>query len=61
MRCCRIVNFAVPADDRMKMKESENIDQYPDIDRELKKTGTWGDGDINCGLYTWEIAKGNWK
>ena len=34
---CRIVDFAVPADHRVKMKESEKKDVYFDLARELKK------------------------
>ena len=30
-------NFAVPADHRIKLKESEKKDQYLDLARELKK------------------------
>ena len=36
MRICKIVNFAVPADHRVKLKESEKKDKYHDLDRELK-------------------------
>ena len=36
-RICRIVNFAVPADHRVKFKESEKNDKYLDLTRELKK------------------------
>ena len=36
-RTCRIVDFAVPADHRVKLKESEKIDKYLDLARELKK------------------------
>ena len=36
-RTCRIVDFAVPADRRVKLKESEKKDKYLDLDRELKK------------------------
>ena len=32
-----IVDFAVPADDRIKLKESEKKDKYLDLARELKK------------------------
>ena len=35
-----MVNIAVPADSRIKMKESANRDSYLDFDRELKKFGT---------------------
>ena len=36
-RICKIVNFAVPADHRMNLKESEKKDKYLDLARELKK------------------------
>ena len=36
-RACRIVDFAVPIDRRVKLKESEKIDKYQDLARELKK------------------------
>ena len=36
-RTCRIVNFAVLADHRVKLKENEKKDKYPDLARELKK------------------------
>ena len=34
---CKIVDFAVPADHRIKLKECENKDKYLDLARELKK------------------------
>ena len=37
MNNCRIVDFAVPADHRVKLKESEKRDKYLDLARELKK------------------------
>ena len=37
-RICKIVDFAVPADHRIKLKESENQDKYLDLARESKKT-----------------------
>ena len=37
MRTCKIVNFAVPADHRIKLKECEKKDKYLDLARELKK------------------------
>ena len=37
MRTGRIVDFAVPADHGVKIKESEKGDKYLDIARELKK------------------------
>ena len=36
-RTCKIVDFAVPADHRVKMKECEKKDTYFDLARELKK------------------------
>ena len=36
-RTSRVVDFAVPADHRAKLKESEKKDKYPDFARELKK------------------------
>ena len=35
-RTCRIVDFAVPADHIVKLKDSEKRDKYVDLDRELK-------------------------
>ena len=34
----KIVDFAVPADHRIKLKECEKRDKYLDLARELKKT-----------------------
>ena len=36
-RICKIVNFAVPADLRTKLKECEKKNKYLDLARELKK------------------------
>ena len=36
-RICKIVDFAVPADHRIKLKECEKRDKYLDFARELKK------------------------
>ena len=36
-RTRKIVDFAVPADHRIKLKESEKKDKYLDLARELKK------------------------
>ena len=41
-RTRRIVDFAVPADHKVELKESEKRDEYQDLARELKKNyGTW--------------------
>ena len=39
-RICKIVDFAVPADHRINLKESEKKDKYLDLARELKSCGT---------------------
>ena len=36
-RICKIVDFTVPADHRINLKESEKKDKYLDLARELKK------------------------
>ena len=36
-RTCKIVNFAVLANDKIKLKESKKKDKYLDLARELKK------------------------
>ena len=36
-RICKIVDFAVPVDHRLKLKECEKRDKYLDLARELKK------------------------
>ena len=38
-RTWRIVNFAVPADYRVKLKESEKRDKYLNLAKELKSCG----------------------
>ena len=37
MKTCKIFDFAVPADHRIKLKECEKKDKYHDLARELKK------------------------
>ena len=36
---CKIVDFTVPADHRIKLKENEKMDKYIDFFRELKNCG----------------------
>ena len=38
-RICKIVDFAVPADHKIKLNECEKKDEYIDLARELKKLG----------------------
>ena len=47
---CWIVDFAIPADHRIKLKECEKNNKYPDLARELKKMEHEGDNYTNCGL-----------
>ena len=41
MRTCKIVEFAVSADHRVKWKESEKKDKNLNLTRELNNSGTW--------------------
>ena len=41
MKICKIVDSAVPADYRIKLKECEKRDKYLDLARELKKKKLW--------------------
>ena len=69
-RTCKIVPFAVPADHRIKQKESEKKDKNLNLERELKKLwnmkvaiilivigafGTVTKGLLK-GLKTWKLA-----
>ena len=48
------MDFAIPEDHRVKLKESEKRDKYLDFARELKKTMKHeGDSDTNCYWCTW--------
>ena len=47
---CHLVDFAISADHKMKIKESEKIDKYLRVEKHIKHEG---DGDANCSLYTW--------
>ena len=53
-RTCKIVDFAVPADHRIKLKECEKKDNYLHLARELKKTMEHaGDNYTNCNWCVW--------
>ena len=57
-RNCKIVDFAVPADHRIKLKECEKKDKYLDLAKELKKTaGHAGDNYTNCNWFVWTVTK----
>ena len=50
----KIVDFAVPADHRIKLKEYEKKDKYLDLAWELKKTVELeGDNYTNCDWCFW--------
>ena len=42
------VDFAVPADHRVKLQESKKKDNYLDLAREQKNLELESDGDSNC-------------
>ena len=58
-RICKTVDFAVPADHRIKLNECEKRDKYFDLARELKKTMEHeGDNYANCDWCLWHGNKG---
>ena len=53
-RVCKIVDFAVPANHRIKLKEYEKKDKYHDLARELKNfVEHSGDNYTNCDWCFW--------
>ena len=53
-RTCKIVDFVVPADHRIKLKECEKKNKYLEFARELKKTMEHaGDNYTNCNWCIW--------
>ena len=57
-KICKIVDFAVPTDHRIKLKEWEKRDKYLDLARELKKTMEQdGDNYTNCDWCFWHGNK----
>ena len=57
-RTCKIVDFAVSADRRIKLKECEKNDKYLDLARELKKKNVEHAGD-NYNNYNWCVWNTN--
>ena len=54
------MDFAIPTDSRVKMKEIKKIDKYFDLSKELKKKEAQyheSDGDINGSLSPWNGRK----
>ena len=56
-RICRIVDFAVPAEHGVKLKESTNKDRYLGITWELKKLEHESDRDTSSNWCTWYCHK----
>ena len=53
-KICKIVDFAVPADHRIKLKDCEKKNKYLHLAREWKKTMEHaGDNYINCDWCFW--------
>ena len=56
-RICKIVDFFVPADHRIKLKEYEKRDKYSDLARESEKNPKnmehEGDNYTNCDWWFW--------
>ena len=53
-KICKIVDFAVPADHRIKLKKCEKRDKYRHLARELTKTEEHeGDNNTNCYWCFW--------
>ena len=59
---CKIVDFAVPADHRIKLKEKEKKDKYVDLAKELKKNMEHeSDVYTNCNWCSWYSHQRNDK
>ena len=56
-KICKIVDFAVPADHRINLKESEKKDKYLDLARELKKAVEHESND--CANCNWCVRHNN--
>ena len=55
------MNFAVPADHRLKLKESEKKDKYLDLARELKKKTMELENNTNGNWYSQQMDWKTWK
>ena len=56
-RICKIVDFAVPADHRLNLKECEKKDNYLDLARELKKL--WNMKVTIVPIFYWCVRHNN--
>ena len=54
---CRVVDFTVLADHRVKPQESKKKDKYLDLARELKNMEHGGDSDTNHSWCTWNVSQ----
>ena len=52
-----IVDFAVPVDHRINLKESEKKENYLDLAREIKKL--WKHENNDCANYGWCVRYNN--
>ena len=53
-RTCKIIDFAVPTEHRIKLKECEKKDKYLNLAMELKKTMEHAvDNYTNCNWCLW--------
>ena len=57
-KICKIVDFAVPADYRIKLKECEKRDKYLELARELKKTMEHEGYNYTFGTVTKGLLRG---
>ena len=60
-KICKIVDFAVPADHRIKLKECEMRDKYLDFARELKKLWNMKVTLIPVVIIKWPRGFGCWR
>ena len=57
-KTCRLTDFAVPANHRVKIKDSEKINKYLDFAEDFKKS--WGHeskGNLSCSWYGWNAPQ----
>ena len=57
----RLMDFTVPADHSVKIIESEKIEKYSDVARELNRQWKVGSGDYNCSWCEWNGPQRIWK
>ena len=56
-KICKIIDFAVPVEHRIKLKECEKRDKYLDLPRELKNYGIWRWQLYQLWLVLWHGCK----